>query len=414
MVDVETSGLSTRRHRILQIGVVTVEPDGTVGRAVGDARAPAVAVEPGRPAPGPRHHPPPPARRATDGRRAATSCAGRLDGAVFTAHNAEFDAAFIERAARRSGVPLTLDRRLCTLQLSRRLDPDRQLYPRARRRVRPLRHPARPAPRRPCRRHAPRPPSSPTCSPPTASSTRPTSTRSTRNVRQHAPGHVGDRASATPAGRAPRPRCPRRSSSRSSQRWLATGKRRHDAAVAELDDLVDGIALDDPRRRRGQPQRDLRQAAVGEPLRRPPTCARRRPAHRRSPVAHDRLEAVDAERAPLAGAPVVGDDVPLAAVVEHPPRRDRALGDLVARRRPVLDAQPLDGAHGRRRSTAMRSSTAGGTGRSTTTSSSPSAAASFCSPRPSGPSGRRRAAASPPARRRRGRSPPGRSAAAAG
>ena len=47
---------------------------------------------------------------------------------MFTAHNAEFDAAFIERAARRAGVPLALDRRLCTLQLSRRLDPDRQLF----------------------------------------------------------------------------------------------------------------------------------------------------------------------------------------------------------------------------------------------------------------------------------------------
>jgi DNA polymerase-3 subunit epsilon len=30
VVDVETSGLSTRRGRILQIGLITIDPDGTV------------------------------------------------------------------------------------------------------------------------------------------------------------------------------------------------------------------------------------------------------------------------------------------------------------------------------------------------------------------------------------------------
>jgi DNA polymerase III subunit epsilon len=127
VVDVETSGLSTRRHRILQIGVVTIEPDGTVvdrweslvrlpwpWSRVGPRRVHGIT------------------RRSLRGAPSATVALNelhhRLDGAVFTAHNAEFDAAFIERAARRSGVPLTLDRRLCTLQMSRRLDPDRQLY----------------------------------------------------------------------------------------------------------------------------------------------------------------------------------------------------------------------------------------------------------------------------------------------
>jgi DNA polymerase-3 subunit epsilon len=51
----------------------------------------------------------------------------RLDGAVFTAHNAAFDAQFLERAARRARVPLRLTPRLCTLRLSRRLDPDREV-----------------------------------------------------------------------------------------------------------------------------------------------------------------------------------------------------------------------------------------------------------------------------------------------
>ena len=126
VVDVETSGLSTTRHRILQIGLVTVEPDGTVldqwSTLVG-LRWPWSRV-------GPRkvHGI---TRRSLRGAPKAPDVMGdlrqRLDGAIFTAHNVEFDAMFIERAAARAGVPLVLDRRLCTLQLSRRLDPDRQL-----------------------------------------------------------------------------------------------------------------------------------------------------------------------------------------------------------------------------------------------------------------------------------------------
>ena len=51
----------------------------------------------------------------------------RLDGAVFTAHNVRFDWPFIERAARRAGLHAAVPRRLCTLRLSRQLDPERQL-----------------------------------------------------------------------------------------------------------------------------------------------------------------------------------------------------------------------------------------------------------------------------------------------
>ena len=87
---------------------------------------------------------------------------------MFTAHNAEFDAAFIAPGGRGAGVALPLDRRLCTLQLSRRLDPDRQLthgladvcarYGVATRRAPTTRSPT----------PAPRPPCSPTSSAPTA------------------------------------------------------------------------------------------------------------------------------------------------------------------------------------------------------------------------------------------------------
>ena len=126
VVDVETSGLSTRRHQILQIGLVTVEADGTVL----DRWTTLVRLRRRWSRVGPRkvHGI---TRRSLRGaptvRDALTELASRLDGAVFTAHNAEFDAAFLERAAGRHRVPLSLGRPLCTLQLSRRLDPERQL-----------------------------------------------------------------------------------------------------------------------------------------------------------------------------------------------------------------------------------------------------------------------------------------------
>ena len=126
VVDVETSGLSTTRHRILQIGLVVVEPDGTVvdqwSTLVG-LRWPWSRV-------GPRkvHGI---TRRALRGappvRDVVLELRERVDGTIFTAHNVDFDAMFIQQAAARADVPFALERRLCTLQLSRRLDPDRLL-----------------------------------------------------------------------------------------------------------------------------------------------------------------------------------------------------------------------------------------------------------------------------------------------
>lgn len=126
VVDVETSGLSTSRHRILQIGLVTVDPGGTVldewSTLVG-LRWPWSRVGPRKVHGITRRS----LRGAPKAAAALDELRGRLDGAIFTAHNVEFDASFIERAAARAGIALTLDRRLCTLQLSRRLDPERQL-----------------------------------------------------------------------------------------------------------------------------------------------------------------------------------------------------------------------------------------------------------------------------------------------
>lgn len=129
VVDLETSGFSTRRHRILQLGMVTVEADGTVvdeWSTLVKLRWPFQRV-------GPTHvHGI--TRSSLKGAPplddVLTEFGERLNGSVFTAHNAAFDAGFLLRAARgRDGndpVNLGLEPRLCTLRMSRRLDPDRR------------------------------------------------------------------------------------------------------------------------------------------------------------------------------------------------------------------------------------------------------------------------------------------------
>lgn len=125
VIDIETSGLSTRWHRILQVAIVTVED----GRIVDEwsslikLRWPLQRV-------GPRavHGISRASLRGAPSQRAVLEAlAERLDGSVFTAHNVRFDWPFIERAAKRSRVTMPSTSRLCTLRMSRSLDPDRQL-----------------------------------------------------------------------------------------------------------------------------------------------------------------------------------------------------------------------------------------------------------------------------------------------
>ncbi|CAN5785626.1 hypothetical protein BH24ACT5_BH24ACT5_17590 [soil metagenome] len=124
VVDVETSGLRPWRDHVIQIGVVTVTADGTeVDRwsTLVRLRRPWHRV-------GPKHiHGISrwSLRGASRPADAFRELAARLDGAVFTAHNAAFDAAFIERSSRLCDVPIHVGRLLCTLDLSRRLDPER-------------------------------------------------------------------------------------------------------------------------------------------------------------------------------------------------------------------------------------------------------------------------------------------------
>lgn len=125
VVDIETSGLSTRWHRVLQIAVATVVDGEIVDEwsSLVRARWPWQRI-------GPRHvhgltrdqlrHAPP-----RD--EVLHELAQHVDGAVLCAHNVEFDWAFLARDARRSGICLAPAHQLCTLRLSRRLDPEREL-----------------------------------------------------------------------------------------------------------------------------------------------------------------------------------------------------------------------------------------------------------------------------------------------
>lgn len=125
VVDLETTGLRLDRHRILQIGLVVVESDHVVDQWSTYARLrwPWQRL-------GPRHiHG---IRRrdlrgAPSLREALDELSVRLDGAIFTAHNAAFDGEFLVRAARAEGSTLSIGPRLCTLRMSRRLDPEHQL-----------------------------------------------------------------------------------------------------------------------------------------------------------------------------------------------------------------------------------------------------------------------------------------------
>jgi DNA polymerase III subunit epsilon len=127
VVDVETSGLSLRRHRVLQVGVVVVDGTGVVidrwASLVRPRRRVFHRVGPTR-LHGIR-------RRDVRGAPALADVMQRLiaavDGTVFVAHNAEFDLAFLRKAATEAGLALPVEHSLCTLRLSRRLDPGRTM-----------------------------------------------------------------------------------------------------------------------------------------------------------------------------------------------------------------------------------------------------------------------------------------------
>jgi DNA polymerase-3 subunit epsilon len=130
VVDLETSGLDARRDRMLQVAMVTVDESGAIhdewetfvklnwplGR-VGPTDIHGITRSMLRKAP-----------RLHD---VLDEFSERMGDSLFVAHNARFDGEFLVRAARQHNAPaalaVSLERRLCTLRMSRRLDPDREL-----------------------------------------------------------------------------------------------------------------------------------------------------------------------------------------------------------------------------------------------------------------------------------------------
>jgi DNA polymerase III subunit epsilon len=122
VIDVETSGLSPRRHRILQIAAIEVDPAGNVV----DEWNSYVRPRFGRVGPTEIHGLTAASLRdAPAFRGIAPTLAQRLGGAVVIGHNVDFDWEFVRRSLRRVGVAIPPTARFCTLELSRSLDPER-------------------------------------------------------------------------------------------------------------------------------------------------------------------------------------------------------------------------------------------------------------------------------------------------
>ena len=127
VVDVETSGLEPSRHRVLQVGCVVIDGDGTVldrwSSLVGRGLAVWRSVGPTE-VHGIRRRD---LWRAPSARSVISELAARTAGARLVAHNAPFDMAFLSGEARRAGVDATFTGALCTLRMSRALDPERTM-----------------------------------------------------------------------------------------------------------------------------------------------------------------------------------------------------------------------------------------------------------------------------------------------
>lgn len=129
VVDVETTGLSTSSDVILQVGAVVTDTNGRIKRRF------STYVRPGN-GELPWDTPHPPAheihgitnddvRRGLPTRRALRRLRRLAKRRVLVAHNAKFDYGFIASESQRHSIPLDVDGPVCTLELSRRLDPKR-------------------------------------------------------------------------------------------------------------------------------------------------------------------------------------------------------------------------------------------------------------------------------------------------
>lgn len=127
VVDTETTGLSTDDDRILQIGVVVVRGNGSIEREFATYLK---RLGWGFGHVGAYHVHGITRRKLRSGmkpRNALDALNELIEGCIFTAHNARFDLGFLGADATRLGVPLKVNGPLCTLNLSRRLDPGRTM-----------------------------------------------------------------------------------------------------------------------------------------------------------------------------------------------------------------------------------------------------------------------------------------------
>lgn len=129
VVDVETTGLSTSEDLILQVGAVVTDADGRIKRRF------SCYVRPGH-GEFPWDTPHPPAhhihgitndqlRTGLPTRRALRRLRRLAKRRVLVAHNAKFDYGFISSESQRHAISLDVTSPLCTLELSRKLDPKR-------------------------------------------------------------------------------------------------------------------------------------------------------------------------------------------------------------------------------------------------------------------------------------------------
>ncbi|MET7620957.1 TerD family protein [Streptomyces sp. NPDC005408] len=119
LVDVETSGLVPRQHRVLSVAVVTIGPDGD---QTGEF---STLLNPGCD-PGPVHVHGLTAERlqgAPTFEQIAGQVGAMLQDRVLVAHNAQFDYDFLAHEFARARMWLPVSQRLCTLALNRRVDP---------------------------------------------------------------------------------------------------------------------------------------------------------------------------------------------------------------------------------------------------------------------------------------------------
>ncbi|MFW0874215.1 exonuclease domain-containing protein [Rhodococcoides corynebacterioides] len=120
VVDVETSGLKAHRDRVLSVAAITLDDDGRVGQEL------STLIDPGCD-PGPVHIHGLTRERLRGAPRfdeVAPHLMTLLAGRTMVAHNASFDHGFLLREHLRAKVAMPTEHRLCTLALSRRLQPD--------------------------------------------------------------------------------------------------------------------------------------------------------------------------------------------------------------------------------------------------------------------------------------------------